>query len=145
MMWIRKETQEMGQGLLIFSYPYKDQKQVEPKIIFDTIQAVQKRFIPGPADGSYMKLALNHFDPLSQPVQFKGNYTTLSRGLWETYGDFMGGPFINYNIIDEKKGRIINLFGYVYFPNKEKRNNIRQLDAIIWTTDLEPLVQNKTK
>lgn len=140
-IWIRKETQEMGQGLLIFSYPYKDQKQVELSHIFDTIEAVQKRFIPGPSDGSYMKLAFNNVEPVTQIIQFKEKYTTVTRGLWETHGDFMGGPFINYNVVDEKNARIINFFGYVYFPNKEKRNNIRQLDAIIWTADFNPSVK----
>ena len=144
-IWIRKETQEMGQGILIFTYPYKDQKQVDLKNIFDTIEAVQKRFIPGPTDGSYMKLAFNHVEPFTQLIQFNNRYTTLTRGLWETHGDFMGGPFINYNVVDEKNARIINFFGYVYFPNKEKRNNIRQLDAIINTANFDKPVKSNPK
>lgn len=55
-------------------------------------------------------------------------------GLWRMENDFMGGPFINQYIIDDKNDRVIFLDGFIFAPgdNKKKRY-MRQLEAIFST------------
>jgi len=48
----------------------------------------------------------------------------------------MGGPFLNYAILDEEKNRILSLDAYVYYPNKEKRDLLLQMEAMIYTLEL---------
>ena len=55
-------------------------------------------------------------------------------GLWRMENDFMGGPFINQYIIDNKNNRVIFLDGFIYAPgdNKKKRY-MRQLEGVFST------------
>jgi len=64
-----------------------------------------------------------------------GNFVTEMRGLWETVGDFMGGPFISWSFVDEKRSRIVTAFGYVYAPKVAKRNPIRKVESVLKTID----------
>jgi hypothetical protein len=63
-------------------------------------------------------------------------YTFEMRGLWKVENEFMGGPFISYSVLDQEKSKILHLYGFVYAPKLNKRNYIRQLDAILRTAKL---------
>jgi hypothetical protein len=45
----------------------------------------------------------------------------------------MGGPYIGYALVDEKAGRLYYIEGFAYAPGKDKREIMRELDAILWT------------
>ncbi|MEY3498786.1 MAG: hypothetical protein RL308_455, partial [Bacteroidota bacterium] len=60
-----------------------------------------------------------------------GKVTYETKGTWEMKNDFMSGPFINYVILDYKKGRIIVLEGFCYAPSKKKRDLMFELESII--------------
>ena len=45
----------------------------------------------------------------------------------------MGGPFVSLTQYDEQRGRIVTVDGYVYAGKKDKRNYMRQIEAIIST------------
>ncbi len=66
-----------------------------------------------------------------QIVDFISDYTIELRGVWSVENDFMGGPFISYTFVDTRDNDIITIMGYVYHPNKKKRNLLSQLEAII--------------
>jgi hypothetical protein len=144
-MWLRKETKEMSLGLLIYAYPYKDTTQMRMGNILAKRNEYTRDNIPGPAEGSYMVVAEQVIIPVSRKVSFNGNFAIETRGLWETHGDFMGGPFINYAVVDTVNQRVVVFDGYVYYPNKSKRNFIRQLESIIWgaTFVVNPTVATK--
>jgi len=131
-VWLRKETNEMSLGLIIYTYPYTDTNQMKPSFIQLKRNEYTRANIPGPADGSYMIVADEVLKPVTTKVKFNGYYATETRGLWETHGDFMGGPFVNYCVVDTTRQRIVAFDGYVYYPNKSKRNYIRQMESIIW-------------
>ena len=46
----------------------------------------------------------------------------------------MCGPFINYTFIDRANNKVITLDGYVYNPNDDKKNFLRQLEAMFFAT-----------
>lgn len=146
LVWLRKETNEMSLGLILFSVPYTDANQLSPEKILKGIREKTKAYIPGSVEGSYMTLSESYLPALSKPVNLNGYYAVETRGLWETHGDFMGGPFINYAAVDTLNARIVNMYGYVYYPNKDKRNYIRQLESIIWGVEfLKPLQDQSAK
>ena len=64
-----------------------------------------------------------------------GRYYAELRGLWRLEGDFMGGPFVSLSTVDEVRNRIVTVEGYVYSPKKDKRNFLRQVEAILYTLD----------
>ena len=131
-IWLRAETNANSLGLMIYTVPYKDTSMLNPATVLNTRDRYTKLYIPGPLEGSYMALEREVMPPVSRKILFKGMYALETRGLWRTKGDFMGGPFINYTVVDAPRKRIIVFDGYVYYPNKSKRNYIRQLESIIW-------------
>jgi hypothetical protein len=51
--------------------------------------------------------------------------------LWRVEGDFMGGPFVNITFVDEKTSRLVILDGFVYAPKYDKRDYLRQVEALM--------------
>jgi hypothetical protein len=47
--------------------------------------------------------------------------------------DFMGGPFVMLAELDAFRQRVVVADGYVYAPSKDKRNFIRQVEAMIYS------------
>ena len=135
--WIRKETDKNSQGLLIYTYPYTDTGAFDPERIISYRDTITKAYIPGPTEGSYMTVADEYVPPVSKRINFNGLFAVETRGLWRLEGDFMGGPFINYTLVDEKRNRIVTIDGYVYAPNAPKRNLLMQLEAIIYSLKFE--------
>jgi hypothetical protein len=52
-----------------------------------------------------------------------------TRGLWRTYGDFMGGPFLSYTVADSAAGVVYTLEGLVYSPGMAKRLVLLEMEA----------------
>ena len=56
----------------------------------------------------------------------------LNVNLWEVKGQFMAGPFLNYQIkTNSKNNQQIMLDGFVYSPGTDKREYIFELEAIM--------------
>jgi len=130
-MWIRKETPKFSQGIIIYTYDFTDTVAFNTKRIISYRDSITKAYIPGPSEGSFMAVSKDYMKPESKQIDFNGLFAVETRGLWKVKGDFMGGPFINYTFVDEKRDKVITIDGYVYAPNAPKRNLVMQLEAII--------------
>lgn len=130
-MWLRKETNQNSQGLMIYTYDYTDQAAFRPERIISFRNSVTKAYVPGPTEGSYMIVAREFIPPVSEEITFHGMYAVETRGLWEVENDFMGGPFVNITFVDERTNMVVALDGYVYAPNRPKRDLLIQMEAII--------------
>lgn len=130
-IWIRREAQMFSQGIMVYVESYTDTNQFHPGYIIGLRDSLTKKYIPGPRTDSYMTTATSFVPPEFRRITMNGNFTVETRGLWETEGDFMGGPFVSYTTVDEKRNRIITLDGYVYYPNHKKRILMHQVDAIL--------------
>lgn len=129
-VWLTHEVADMNQGVLIYYYPYTDTNTFTPEYLLSMRNKFTRKFVPGPTEGSYMKT-----EP-AYPVIFKemvkdGKYMVELRGLWRLEKAFMGGPFISHTMLDEKNNRIVTVEGFVYAPRLDKRNYIRELEAIL--------------
>jgi hypothetical protein len=131
-VWLRSETTANSLGIMIYTYPYKDTAQMNPAAVLAARDKYTKLYVPGPLEGSYMAVEREFYPAVSRKILFKNMFAVETRGLWKTVGDFMGGPFVNYTIVDAPRKRIIVFDGYVYYPNKSKRNYVRQLESIMW-------------
>ena len=49
----------------------------------------------------------------------------------------MGGPFLNYAVLDEKNDRYVILEGFAFAPSATKRENMLELEAILRSADIE--------
>lgn len=129
-MWISLESEEHSQGIILYERPYKDTLQLEKWKLLEQRDKITQAHIPGPSKGSYM--TTEYIIPIQHKIgrYIQNAYTVELRGKWRVEHDFMGGPFVSYSFVDTTKNRLITIEGYVYYPNKNKRNLIRQLQAI---------------
>lgn len=128
--WIRKETKDFGLSVLVSTMPYRSQDQFETAKIDNRLDTMMRRHVPGPAEGSYMgterRVELQH-----RRVEYPGSsYCIETRGLWRTFGDFMGGPFVAYTILSPDNKQIVEVVGFVYCPRFDKRDYLMQVEGI---------------
>jgi hypothetical protein len=89
-----------------------------------------EEYIPGPSEGSYMITAIEYAPIITDRIDFNGLFAVETRSLWRLENDFMGGPFVNYTFVDERSNKVVTIDGYVYAPNKPKRDLLIQMEAI---------------
>lgn len=133
-LWLRYETPEISQGILIYSFPYESDSTFTEKYLVAKRNIFTRDHVPGPTPGSYMATE-NEIPKLFNLTRKEGNYAAETRGLWRLENDFMGGPFVNLAILDLLNNRVLVLDGFVYAPSKDKRNYLRQLEAMIYSAE----------
>lgn len=136
-MWVRKETKQFSQGLLFYRYDFTDTVAFDPGRIIAFRNSLTEEYVPGPTEGSFMKVSEEYMPVVSKRIDFNGLFAVETRGLWEVENDFMGGPFINYTLIDEKRNKVFTVDGYVYAPNAPKRDMVLQVESIIYSLKFE--------
>jgi hypothetical protein len=131
-VWISHELNDLTQAVLIYYYIYTDTNTFTSDYLIRKRNEFTRKYVPGPAKGSYMTI-----EP-AYPVIFTkysrdNQYYAEIRGLWRLENGYMGGPFINITTLDENRNRIISIDAFVYAPSLDKRNYVRELEAILQT------------
>ena len=130
--WISYETTYTTQGVFIYKFPYTGEKQFTLDALVAKRNEVMKENVPGSLEGSYMIT-----NPVIQPgywqKTYRGRTFTEIRSLWETQNDYMGGPFISDAFLSSDGKDVIVIEGFVYAPKYDKRDYLRQLEAIIYS------------
>jgi hypothetical protein len=133
-LWVRKDKSAGGhqiiQGIMIYTYPYISDSTFEVANLTEKRNYYTKKYVGGANEGSYM-LSYKEYVPIQKEVSLNGVYVNELRGLWHMHRDFMGGPFVNYSLVDEKNNRVITIDGYVYCPKFDKREFLREQEALI--------------
>lgn len=133
-MWIRKETAANSMDILIYSRPYHSTADFDHKNILLRRNDLTRTYIPGPTAGSYQIISDEYLEPISTELSFNDMFAVEMRGLWRVENDFMGGPFISYTFVDEKRGRLITIDGFAYAPKQKKAPLMRELEGMLWST-----------
>ncbi len=137
-VWYKQELQKTQGGeahdilknLLIYYLPYTDQKQTEQAYLLHIRDSLSKEFVTGPLEGSFMKV-YRPYPVLSTVSTFKDMYLHSMKGLWNMEKYPMGGPFLTYALVDEKNQRIVCLDAFLYCPNFDKRELMREMEALL--------------
>jgi len=129
-VWIRSETGQTSQGILIYYHDYVDTNAFTKEYIISARDSITRQYIPGPHKDSYMT-TMTEYPTAIREIRFNNYYAVEARGLWNVHGDFMGGPYLSYTILDEKGNRVVTIDGYIYAPKFKKRNYLRQVEAIL--------------
>lgn len=137
-VWYKQELQKSKGGeahdilknLLIYYIPYNHEKQTEQSYLLHLRDSLSKQYVLGPIEGSYMKVYYP-YPPLSKIFTNKGSYVHSIRGLWNMEKYPMGGPFLTYAYVDEKNGRIVCIDAFLFCPNFDKRELMREMEALL--------------
>lgn len=120
---------DVVQGILIYSYD-KPEVELTTDYLFAKRTQFTKRFVPGPIEGSYMTVE-RQTPAFRREIKVNGIDVIELRNLWKVENEFMGGPFISFSFVDEEKNKVINIDGFVYAPQFDKRDYLRQVEAIL--------------
>lgn len=131
-LWISYETTYTNQGIFLYKFPYTGDFQFTPKFLIEKRDAVMKENVPGTAEGSYM-ITNPTIVPSFEWRTVKERKFAEVRSLWDTYNDFMGGPFILNAFLSKDGKEVIVAEGFVYAPKYNKRDYVRQLEAILYS------------
>lgn len=130
-MWIRKETNSGNTSLLIYEVPIS-QLENENDVVQNIVAMRDKvgENIEGILPNTHM-ITEAAYAPYLFEIYLTGRKTYETKGTWELKNDFMGGPFINYAILDETNSRFLVIEGFCYNPSTSKRDLMFELEAII--------------
>ncbi|MCF8336333.1 MAG: DUF4837 family protein [Bacteroidales bacterium] len=134
--WIAKDAPRYSQGFLVYKYPYSGERTFTLGFQIQIRDRFTKKFVPGPSPNSYMITETEVTTPYFEEKVVNNHKVHEMRGLWKVENDFMGGPFVSYSIFDENTGNVVNIDGFVYAPRFDKRDYVRQIEAILQTLEL---------
>lgn len=134
-VWISQETMNVLMGIFIYHASFDALKPITPEYLIKRRNAVLKENVPGGPPGSYMTTEMLLPPVYSEFLIHEKEYHEI-RGLWTLEKGFMGGPFISITTVDEERKRLITVEGYVYAPNRDKRNYMRQVEAVVYSLEL---------
>jgi hypothetical protein len=130
-MMISAETPSTTQSVIV-SVTERMTSRIGCFELANLTEKVTSAEVKGPDGGSFM--VLEKQIPVScRSFSRNGTDYIEMRGLWTLEGGFMGGPFISYAFIDEETSRAVVVTGFVYAPREEKRELLRQVEALMYT------------
>lgn len=130
-LWASTNTGTSDMSFAMYSYPYTDKNTFTPEYFIHKRDSVMKINIPGAQPGMYM--ATDAMTVEVKNLSVRGEYAMEARGLWHVKGDMMGGPFVSHARIDRVNSRVVVVEGFVYAPEKLKRNLMRMMEASLYT------------
>jgi hypothetical protein len=134
--WLEKDAPRYTQSFLVYKYPYDGKKTFTLGYQIQMRNRFTRKFVPGPSPNSHMITETEVVTPFFEKKMVKGHTVYEMRGLWKVKNDFMGGPFVAYSIFDENTGNVVTVDGFVYAPRYDKRDYVRQMEAILQTLEL---------
>ena len=131
-VWISEERQYTQQAVIIYKYPALQTDNFTLKNIIEKRNEILKANIPGMFDNTYMTTG-TFYTPITKYIKFQDREFAETRGLWEVYNDYMGGPFVSHSFYSPDGKEIIVAEAFVYAPRFEKRQYMRQTESLLWS------------
>ncbi len=132
-IWLEKQI--LKGTLNIISYRLPLNTISDPPKLNDVIRirdSIGKINIPGRLEGTYM-ITEKDYRPYFFKLNMGGKIIFETKGMWEVKNDFMGGPFINYILKDEKSNEWVIVEGFAFAPSVSKRDYMFELNSILST------------
>ena len=123
-IWLSNNAATNMQNICIYQFGGTD---IDMNHFISKRDSIMRKNIPGEHDNMYMKTVANS-------VTFKRMESGMRvKGLWEMTNDMMGGPFSARISIDKVHRKTIVAEAFIYAPETKKRNNMRRLEAALYT------------
>ena len=88
--------------------------------------------VPGMFENTYMTTA-EYIAPTMEFIKYRGRDFAQTRGYWEVYNDYMGGPFVSHSFYSPDGSEIIVAEAFVYAPRYDKRQYLRQVESLLYS------------
>lgn len=136
-VWFRKMETRIDKNIFVGMKPYESEYQLLPDSLIAWRDQIAHKYLFGdPANPTSYLMTEQEvpFIPVrARQLQVNGQYAMEIRGLWRTNNKSMGGPFVGISLVDQERGMLYYVEGFVYSPSKAQRETMRELEAIIHT------------
>ena len=135
--WLRKDLKDGTTNILVYQVPSTMIKN-DTTAVGDIIKirdSIGSRLLPVEDEGQF--ITEDAYAPYLFKTSIDGKFAYETKGTWEVKGAWMGGPFINYAVRDEKNNRYLILEGFTYAPSVGKRDLQFELESILRTAKIE--------
>ena len=119
--------------VFVFDYPYTSDTALTQSATMAVRDSMLQQYVQGPKEGTYMTTEYR-LPPESEVINLNDRYTLLTGGLWKTENYFMGGPFMSLTTLSNDNRRVVSVSGFVFAPKFDKREYIREVEAILLST-----------
>ncbi len=143
-VWLRQLGQagEPDVSIIVTYQEYTSEDIFQPEGIMQFRESTLGKYIVDDNPPAYM--TIQEVEPIVyDTINFDGKFAIEARGLWKLSNITMGGPFLSYAFVDEALNRFYYIEGYVYYPGKNKRTEIREVETILRTFKTEAELQAK--
>ncbi|HPE82429.1 MAG TPA: DUF4837 family protein [Aequorivita sp.] len=135
--WMRKDLKDGTTNILVYEVPLSmitnDSTAVSD--IIKIRDSIGSKLLPVEDEGQF--ITEDAYAPYIFKTEIDGKFAYETKGTWEVKDAWMGGPFINFAIKDEKNNRYLILEGFTYAPSAAKRDLQFELESILQTAKLE--------
>ena len=139
-LWLRQPSPTEKRpdiSLFFFETDYKSEEQTFPENILALRDSIAKQHIFGdPENPDSFVTSEKQIPPAFRNMVINDNFTVEIRGTWRTNNISMGGTYLGYIMVDEKKGKLYYMEGFVYYPNEVHRDALREIQTILLKTDV---------
>lgn len=135
--WMRKDLKDGTTNILIYEVPLS-MIGSDSTAVGDIIKirdSIGSRLLPVEDDGQFV--TEDAYAPYLFTTKIDGKFAYETKGTWEVKDDWMGGPFVNYAVRDEKNNRYLILEGFTYAPAVSKRDLQFELESILNSAKIE--------
>ena len=129
--WYRKDLRDGTTNILIYKVPLNLIKN-DSSAIGDIIKirdSIGSKLLPVEDDGLF--ITEGAYAPYLFKTTIDGKFAYETKGTWEVKDAWMGGPFLNYAVKDEKNNRYLIMEGFTYAPAARKRDLQFELESIL--------------
>jgi len=135
-IWMKKEFISGSNSLLISQLPFNRPKTELSATILKIQDSITSIYVKGTDSLSTMYI------DKSFPVYFLktgigGKTAYETKGIWRLKDSFMFGSYVNYYIEDAVRNRVLFIVGFCYFPSKDKRDYMHELESIIEGVEIQ--------
>lgn len=132
-VWLRQLGRETDRNIFVSYRDYDEEGLFSKESILDFRESIAKEYIFDSEDTS-LYVTTQRIAPVDTAVvNLNGHYAVKARGLWKLNDNSLGGPFVSYTLVDEDLNRLYYIEGYVSSPGNDKRNLIKEMEAILST------------
>jgi hypothetical protein len=133
-VWYRSPG-AIDKNIFVYYTTYNSDKAFENKNIIALRNRITGQYIfEDPEDPqSFIIADTVNIPTVYRSVKFNKKYSKEIRGIWKANNLSMGGPFMAYIFVDETNDRLYYIEGFIVAPGKNKREPMRELEAILST------------
>lgn len=134
-LWGGTNLLEKDMNLVVYTYDWHGEDMSDKDLFVQKRDSVMKKNIPGEREGQWMQTVVENDQPivLCKMRDMDGRKVLEARGLWEMRNGALGGPFVSISRVDTAARKVIVGEGFVYSPSTDKRDLVRQMEAVLRT------------